>query len=119
MRRGAGAAEQDEQVVAEDGGRQHEREGDEDVERLAPVEIFAREQPRQPDADAAFLPRSLVKQDEGRFVEIDESLHRPIAQAVCVVRATPRPEAARRFVEFLLSEEARAVMRSFGYAAPP
>lgn len=70
------------------------------------------------NADAAFLPRSLVKDGEGGFVEIDGSLHRPIDQAVGVVRASPRQEAARRFVEFLLGGEGRAVLKSYGYSEP-
>jgi molybdate transport system substrate-binding protein len=70
------------------------------------------------NADAAFLPRSLVREGEGRFVEVDASLHRPIDQAVAVVRASRQQGPARRFVEFLLSEEGRAVLKSFGYAEP-
>ena len=70
------------------------------------------------NADAAFLPRSLVKAGEGRFVEVDERLHRPIEQAVGVVRASGKQEAARRFVDFLRSEEGRAVLKSYGYAEP-
>jgi molybdate transport system substrate-binding protein len=70
------------------------------------------------NADAAFLPRSLVREGEGRFVEIDASLHRPIDQAAGVVRASRKQAAARQFVEFLLSEEGRAVLKSFGYATP-
>ena len=70
------------------------------------------------NADAAFLPRSLVRGGEGRFVEIDERLHRPIDQTAAVVRASKKQDAARRFVEFLVSEEGRAVLKSFGYAGP-
>lgn len=70
------------------------------------------------NADAAFLPRSLVKAGEGRFIEIDARLHRPLDQAAAVVRASRKQEAARRFVEFLLSEEGRAVLESYGYTAP-
>jgi molybdate transport system substrate-binding protein len=70
------------------------------------------------NADAAFLPRSLVKEGEGRSIEIDESLHRPIDQAAGVLRASRKQEEARRFVEFLLGEEGRALLKSFGYAEP-
>lgn len=70
------------------------------------------------NADAAFLPRSLVREGEGRFLEIDEGLHQPLQQAVGVVRTSKRQEAARRFVAFLLSEEGRAVLKNFGYAVP-
>lgn len=67
------------------------------------------------NADAALLPRSLVHEGEGKSVEIDEALHRPVEQAAGVVRASKRQGEARRFVEFLSSEEGRAVLKSYGY----
>lgn len=70
------------------------------------------------NADAAFIPRSLVKEGEGRAVEMDAKLHAPIDQAVGVVRASKRQDAARRFVEFLLSDEGQAILKSFGYDSP-
>ncbi|MFL6281703.1 MAG: molybdate ABC transporter substrate-binding protein [Pyrinomonadaceae bacterium] len=70
------------------------------------------------NADAAFIPRSLVREGEGTAIELEVRLHAPIDQAVGVVRASKRQEAARRFVEFLLSEEGRSVLKSFGYDAP-
>jgi molybdate transport system substrate-binding protein len=70
------------------------------------------------NADAAFVPRSLVREGEGRALEIDASLHAPIDQAAGVVSASKRREAARRFVEFLLSEEGQTVLKTFGYDPP-
>jgi molybdate transport system substrate-binding protein len=70
------------------------------------------------NADAAFIPRSLVRAGEGTAIEIEGRLHAPIEQAVGVVRASKRETAARRFVEFLLSEEGQTVLKSFGYDAP-
>jgi molybdate transport system substrate-binding protein len=70
------------------------------------------------NADAAFIPRSLVREGEGAAIEVDARLHAPIDQAVGVVRASKRQEAARRFVEFLLSEEGQTVLKSFGYDPP-
>jgi molybdate transport system substrate-binding protein len=93
-------------------------------ERVEPKVVYAQNvaQAKQfaatGNADAAFLPRSLVTEGEGRFIEIDESLHRPLDQAVGVVRASRKQEAARRFVEFLRSAEGKAVLESFGYGTP-
>lgn len=70
------------------------------------------------NADAAFLPRSLVKEGEGMAVEVEERLHAPIDQAIGVVRASGKQGAARSFVEFVLSEEGQSVLKSFGYDAP-
>lgn len=71
------------------------------------------------NADAAFIPRALVKEGEGRAIDVDESLHAPIDQAIAVVRASKRQEAARRFVEFVTGEEGQSALKSFGYASPP
>lgn len=70
------------------------------------------------NADAAFLPRSLVREGEGTAVEVEERLHAPIDQALGVVRASGRQDAAKKFVEFVLSGEGQAVLKSFGYDAP-
>jgi molybdate transport system substrate-binding protein len=70
------------------------------------------------NAEAAFVPRSLVREGEGAAIEVDSKLHAPIDQAVGVVRASKRQDAARRFVEFLMSEEGQSVLKSFGYDTP-
>lgn len=70
------------------------------------------------NAEAAFVPRSLVREGEGTAIEIDARLHAPIDQSVGIVRASKRQDAARRFVEFLMSEEGQSVLKSFGYDAP-
>ena len=70
------------------------------------------------NAEAAFVPRSLVREGEGTAIEIDARLHAPIDQAVGVVRASKKQDAARRFVEFLMSDEGQSVLKSFGYDTP-
>jgi molybdate transport system substrate-binding protein len=70
------------------------------------------------NADAAFLPRSLVKEGEGTAFDVEASLHAPLNQALGVVRASGKQDAARSFVEFVLGDEGQAVLKSFGYDAP-
>jgi molybdate transport system substrate-binding protein len=70
------------------------------------------------NADAAFLPRSLVKEGEGMAVEVEERLHAPIDQALGVVRASGKQGRAKQFAEFVLREEGQAVLKSFGYDSP-
>jgi molybdate transport system substrate-binding protein len=70
------------------------------------------------NADAAFLPRSLVREGEGRFVGVDGSLHAPIEQALGVMRASKLQTSAKSFTDYVLSEEGQAVLRSFGYDSP-
>ena len=70
------------------------------------------------NADAAFVPRSLVKAGEGDALDVDESLHRPLEQAAGVVKASEKQEAARRFVEFLQGDEGQKIFERYGYKRP-
>jgi molybdate transport system substrate-binding protein len=70
------------------------------------------------NAEAAFIPLSLVKAGEGRYIEVDERLHQPLDQAIAVVKDSPRQEAARQFVSFVLSPEGRALLERYGYKKP-
>lgn len=67
------------------------------------------------NADAAFIPRSLVKAGDGAVIEVDERLHRPIEQALGVVTASKKLQAAQAFVDFVLSEEGQSLLEKFGY----
>jgi molybdate transport system substrate-binding protein len=70
------------------------------------------------NADAAFLPLALVKKGEGSFILVDERLHKPIDQALAIVKSSGKPEQARRFTEFVLSADGQAILRQYGYASP-
>jgi molybdate transport system substrate-binding protein len=70
------------------------------------------------NAEVAFLPLALVKPNEGRSIEVDERLHQPIVQAIAVVKDSLQQEAARRFVEFVLSEKGQTLLERFGYRRP-
>ncbi len=48
----------------------------------------------------------------------DPKTHAPIEYLAAVVRTSTRPALARRFVEFLRSEEARSVLTRAGFALP-
>lgn len=70
------------------------------------------------NAEAGFLPRALVKPGEGSFVEISDDLHRPIDQALGVVKASTKQDAARRFADFVLSAEGQKLLTKYGYHTP-
>jgi molybdate transport system substrate-binding protein len=56
----------------------------------------------------------------GAWAPVDASLYAPIPQGAAVIlRSAPDPErAARAFLEFLSTPEAREILRRFGYALP-
>ena len=67
------------------------------------------------NAEVGFLPRTLVRDGEGTFLEVDEKLHQPINQAIGVVQASTRQDNARRFMEFVLSPAGQEILRKHGY----
>jgi molybdate transport system substrate-binding protein len=70
------------------------------------------------NAEVAFIPLSLVKANEGHSIEIDERLHQPINQAIAVIKDSRQQEAARRFLDFVLSPEGQALLERYGYRKP-
>ena len=70
------------------------------------------------NAEVAFIPLALVKPGEGSFIEVGDELHRPIDQALGIIKDSPKQEAARMFVDFLLSPEGRELLSQRGYRPP-
>jgi molybdate transport system substrate-binding protein len=71
------------------------------------------------NAEVGFIPLALVKTGEGRYIEVGDELHRPIDQALGIVKESTKQDAARKFVDFLLSAEGRELMSQKGYQKPP
>ncbi len=67
------------------------------------------------NADAAFIPLSLVSAGEGEFVMVDERAHAPITHTITVVKVTKQEGAARLFIEFLMSVEGQTILEAYGY----
>jgi molybdate transport system substrate-binding protein len=70
------------------------------------------------NAEVAFIPLALFKQGEGRSIEVKEELHKPIDQALGIVKDSTRQTAARQFVDFLLSDEGQEILSKNGYSKP-
>jgi molybdate transport system substrate-binding protein len=71
------------------------------------------------NAEAGFLPRALIKPGDGHYLEVSEDLHRPIDQALGVVKASLNQDAARRFTEFVLGEQGQNLLAKYGYKKAP
>ncbi len=67
------------------------------------------------NAEAGFLPRALVKPGEGSYLEVDEDLHRPIDQALAVVKSSANQDAAQRFVDYVIGPEGQKLLANYGY----
>jgi molybdate transport system substrate-binding protein len=71
------------------------------------------------NAEVAFIPLALVKPGEGTYIEVADELHRPIDQALGVVKESTKQAAARKFTEFLMSAEGQELLSRKGYRQPP
>ena len=90
--------------------------------RLAPKVVYG-ENVRQAfefastgNADAVITSWTLVF-DKGGIL-LPETWHRPIRQAAGVVAASPRQQAAQRFLDLLLSAEGQALLQRYGLFPP-
>ena len=75
------------------------------------------------NADAGFVALSLVLspklKGQGRWIEVPPALYTPLEQGAVLTKRGAGNAAARRYLEFLASPAARAVLERFGYTLPP
>jgi molybdate transport system substrate-binding protein len=72
---------------------------------------------RTGNVDAAIVPLSLSNQEDGRWVLVPPELHKPIVQALAVIRTTAHESEARRFAGFVTGPQGQAVLRKYGFAS--
>ena len=70
------------------------------------------------NAEAAFTALALTVGETGNAFPVDEKLHKPIDQALGIVKDSREQENARKFTAFLASPEAREILKRFGYVHP-
>jgi molybdate transport system substrate-binding protein len=74
------------------------------------------------NADAGFVALSLVRasrlQSQGRWIEVNESLYPPLEHAGVVTHHGAKNAAATRYLAFLLSPAAQAILEKYGYRSP-
>jgi len=68
--------------------------------------------------DAAIIALSIANVPAIDFVPIDASLHKPLNQAVGVVKRSPHPERALAFIQFVNGPEGRPIMKKYGFLLP-
>ena len=70
------------------------------------------------NVDAAIVALSLSVHSNGHWVLISEKLHKPLHQALAVIRGTRYEVEARRFANFINSPQGRPIMRNYGFVLP-
>jgi molybdate transport system substrate-binding protein len=67
------------------------------------------------NADAVFTAYSLVLKEAGDVIQVDEALHQPIVQKLCVVARSQHRDSAQSFTGFVLNGPGRAILARYGY----
>lgn len=70
------------------------------------------------NVDAAVVALSLSVRAKGRWVLIPEDLHRPLDQALAVVKGGRNEQDARAFAAYVNGPEGRPVMKKYGFVLP-
>ena len=70
------------------------------------------------DVEVAIVARSLCQPGVGRWTLLPAELHRPLDQALGIVRTSRQREAATRFADFVLGPTGQQIMRRYGFVAP-
>lgn len=70
------------------------------------------------DVDVAIAPLSLSTQNAGRWVLIPAEMHKPIVQALAVVKGSKHEAQARAFAKFINGPQGRPIMRKYGFVLP-
>jgi molybdate transport system substrate-binding protein len=75
------------------------------------------------NADAGFVALSIVVspklRDKGRWTEVPAGLYGPLDQCAVITAHGATNPAAARYIAFLHSAAAQAILREFGYGIPP
>jgi molybdate transport system substrate-binding protein len=70
------------------------------------------------NVEVAIVALSLSKQSDGRWTLIPEELHKPLNQALGIIKGTKNESGARQFSDFIRGPEGRAVLSKYGFEFP-
>lgn len=77
----------------------------------------ARQYAESQNVQLAFIPLSLVKKGES-YLLVDEQLHNPIYQAICISAHSKQIDSAKVFDRFISSPKGRLILEKYGYSIP-
>lgn len=70
--------------------------------------------------DVGFTTQSLIKDAEGKtklyWKAIDPKSYTPIKQGMIIIKQTKQAESAEKFYQYMLSNDAKKILKDYGYA---
>jgi molybdate transport system substrate-binding protein len=70
------------------------------------------------NVDVSIVALSLSVQSKGQWTLIPEELHKPLDQALAVIKSTKHEEQARQFAAYINGAQGRPIMRKYGFILP-
>lgn len=70
------------------------------------------------NAEVGIVALSIAHVPEVTYTLIDDRLHRPLKQALAMVKGTRDEELARRFIAFVNGPKGRPIMKRYGFLLP-
>jgi molybdate transport system substrate-binding protein len=70
------------------------------------------------NVEVAIVALSLSLRSDGQWFLIPEELHKPLDQALAVIKGTKNEKAAREFAQFVMGPQGRAIMGKYGFTLP-
>ena len=70
------------------------------------------------NVEVAIVALSLSVQSDGKWVLVPQELHRPLDQALAVIKGSKQEQSAREFAAFIDSPQGRESMRKYGLTLP-
>jgi len=70
------------------------------------------------NVDVGIIALSLSIGSNGRWTLIPEEMHKPLNQALTVIKSTQKEKVARQFASFINGPQGRPVMRKYGFILP-
>lgn len=67
------------------------------------------------NVDVAFVALAIVKDSQGTIIEVDEGFHQPLDNSIAIIKDSESKEAAQKFIDFVLSDEGKAILNKYGY----
>ena len=71
------------------------------------------------NVEVAIVAASLSAQNKGRCVLVPEALHKPLLQAMAVIKSAKNEPAARSFTNFVTGPTGREVLAKYGFSFDP
>lgn len=70
------------------------------------------------NVEVAIVALSLAQQSDGHWTLIPDNLHKPLDQALAVIKGTQDEKAARDFAAFITGPKGHAILQKYGFTFP-